>query len=58
MLTILLFPFPYSILEKDPAKRPSASEVLKLPYIAKQMEVCYYLCACTKLIRVMYNFLH
>ena len=34
------FYFAFSrILVKDPDKRPSASEVLKLPFIATQMEV-------------------
>ena len=33
-----------SILIKNPEKRPSASDVLKLPFIAMQMEVAPRLC--------------
>jgi len=33
--------FDFRILERDPAKRPSASESLKIPFIAKQMMVSF-----------------
>ena len=47
------------LLIKDPAKRPSASEVLKTPFIASEIEVCHIfefwppVCLCVHLLSGM-----
>jgi len=32
----------YSMVEKDPAKRPTASDALRFPFVLHQIEVCLH----------------
>jgi len=47
----------YSMVEKDPAKRPSVNEALRFPVVLHQIEVCFYavLCKCRKITTVFWK---